>query len=107
MSLVAYDAASSSEEEGEGIGGGQAVDSASGQMMVVAAPNVDESSIIDFKLKNEFTAKIDPNQKELTYNIKYDDMFAPEVGPQNPFTANQMKNKNFLTGHVETAHVNE
>lgn len=104
MSLVAYEAGSSSEDEGETT---TVAADEPGKIKVVAAPHVDESCVIDYKLRNEFQPKIDPGQREITYNMKYDDMFAPELGPENPFKANQMKNKNFLTGHVEEAHVNE
>jgi pre-mRNA-processing factor 17 len=42
------------------------------------------------------------------YNPKYDELFAPEFGPSNPFkTQQQAAKKNHLAGYVEHAHVNE
>jgi len=49
---------------------------------------------------------VDPACKELKYNQKFDDMFAPEVGPMNPFKTNQqLAKKNTLAGYVEKATV--
>ncbi|KAL0275354.1 UNVERIFIED_CONTAM: hypothetical protein PYX00_003223 [Menopon gallinae] len=45
---------------------------------------------------------------EVTYNPKYEELFAPEVGPENPFKTQQQKaKKNMLSGYVEKAHLNE
>lgn len=42
------------------------------------------------------------------FNPKYEELFAPEVGPENPFKTQQQKaNKNMLSGYVEKAHLNE
>lgn len=47
---------------------------------------------------------VDPTTKELKYNVKYDDMFAPEIGPMNPYkTKQQLAKKNTLAGYVEEA----
>lgn len=44
----------------------------------------------------------------MTYNPKYEELFAPEVGPENPFKTQQQKaKKNMLSGYVEKAHLNE
>ncbi len=44
----------------------------------------------------------------MKYNPKYDELFAPVVGPSNPFkTQQQAAHKNHLAGFVEDAHVNE
>ncbi len=44
----------------------------------------------------------------MKYNPKYDELFAPVVGPSNPFkTQQQAAHKNHLGGFVEDAHVNE
>ncbi|XP_065211421.1 pre-mRNA-processing factor 17 [Planococcus citri] len=46
--------------------------------------------------------------KEIAYNLSCDELFAPEVGPENPFLSKQQKSKrNILSGFVEKAHVNE
>ena len=45
---------------------------------------------------------------ELTYNPTYEELFAPEQGPKNPFKTNQALAKaNTLTGYVEKAHIND
>ena len=50
----------------------------------------------------------DPKSKEIMYNPKFEELYAPEVGPENPFRTNQQKAvKNTLAGYVEKAHVNE
>ncbi|KXJ18778.1 Pre-mRNA-processing factor 17 [Exaiptasia diaphana] len=54
------------------------------------------------------TRKIDGTTKELTFNPKYEELFAPEVGPSNPNkTRQQLAAKNMLTGYVEHAHVSD
>ncbi|GAB6032820.1 pre-mRNA-processing factor 17 [Chamberlinius hualienensis] len=51
---------------------------------------------------------IDPTSKEVSYNPKYDDLFAPVIGPENPFKTNQERAyKNMLSGFVEPAFVND
>jgi len=40
--------------------------------------------------------------------MTYDELFAPEVGPVNPFLSNQQRaTRNILSGFVEQAHLNE
>ncbi|XP_066252924.1 pre-mRNA-processing factor 17 [Euwallacea similis] len=51
---------------------------------------------------------IHPNTKELLYNPKYDELYAPVVGPSNPFKTQQEGfERNMLSGHIEPAHVSE
>ncbi|KAH8020972.1 hypothetical protein HPB51_011028 [Rhipicephalus microplus] len=51
---------------------------------------------------------IDPTSKELLFNPKFENLFAPVVGPENPFKTQQQKAvKNTLAGYVEPAHVND
>lgn len=51
---------------------------------------------------------IDSTTKELTFNPKFEELYAPDVGPENPFKTNQQKApKNMLSGYVEKAHVSE
>lgn len=51
---------------------------------------------------------IDPLSKELCHNPKYEELFAPVVGPENPFRTAQMKaERNMLSGYVEPAHMSE
>ncbi|XP_066279369.1 pre-mRNA-processing factor 17-like isoform X2 [Branchiostoma lanceolatum] len=46
--------------------------------------------------------------KEVAYNPTYDQLFAPQIGPVNPFKTQQdQAHKNTLSGFVEEAHVND
>lgn len=70
-------------------------------------PIIDESLIVDYKRKNERQKEIDLRKdKMIYYNPKYDDLFAPTFGPI--FDDEEDKSfKNFLTGHIEDAHIND
>lgn len=49
---------------------------------------------------------IDPTSKELAYNPRYEELFAPVQGPENPFLTDQQKApRNTLSGYVEKAHI--
>ena len=51
---------------------------------------------------------LDPASKEVEYNPKYDDLFAPVVGPVDPNKdEDDYAPKNSLTGFIEKAHVND
>ena len=51
---------------------------------------------------------IDPLSKELMYNPKVDELFAPTLGPDCPFKSGQQKaHRNTLAGYVEPAHLSE
>lgn len=51
---------------------------------------------------------IDPTSKEIQVNLKYEELFAPQVGPENPFRTQQERaHKNMLSGYVEPAHFND
>jgi pre-mRNA-processing factor 17 len=51
---------------------------------------------------------VDPTSKELTFNPKVEDLYAPSVGPTNPFkTKQQLAHKNMLSGFAEPAHVDK
>lgn len=42
----------------------------------------------------------------MTYNPKYDELYAPVQGPENPYLTNQQKApRNTLSGYVEKAHI--
>lgn len=42
------------------------------------------------------------------HNPKFEELFAPDVGPENPFrTQQQRAAKNMLSGYVEKAHISE
>ncbi|XP_029665942.1 pre-mRNA-processing factor 17-like [Formica exsecta] len=43
---------------------------------------------------------------EITSNLKHEELFGPEVGPENPFKTQQQRAvKNMLSGYVEHAHI--
>lgn len=51
---------------------------------------------------------VKPGSTEITVNLKYEELFAPDLGPENPFlTAQQKAPKNILSGYVEEAHMSE
>lgn len=51
---------------------------------------------------------IDSTSKEVMHNPKFEELFAPDVGPDNPFkTQQQRAAKNMLSGYVERAHISE
>lgn len=56
--------------------------------------------------KEESVIHIDPNATELTFNPKYEVLFAPTLGPENPFkTQQQQAKRNMLSGYVEPAYI--
>ncbi|XP_018564939.1 pre-mRNA-processing factor 17 [Anoplophora glabripennis] len=72
------------------------------QLTICAAPTVLPTGLEEDKIH------IHPDTKELTYNPKFDELFAPVVGPENPFkTQQQQSDRNMLSGHIEPAHVSE
>ncbi|XP_066900833.1 pre-mRNA-processing factor 17 isoform X1 [Halyomorpha halys] len=51
---------------------------------------------------------IKPGCTEMTVNLKYEELFAADVGPENPYLTDQQKApKNILSGYVEEAHMSE
>lgn len=51
---------------------------------------------------------VDSTVKEIMHNPKYEELFAPDVGPENPFKTQQQRAvKNMLSGYVEKAHISE
>ncbi|KAJ6224705.1 hypothetical protein RDWZM_003250 [Blomia tropicalis] len=73
------------------------------------APAVDGTMV-----RSELASKLDGsgiidlyNTKELTYNPKYENLYAPTYGPNNPSKPNKMVKKNFLTGTIEPAFVSD
>jgi pre-mRNA-processing factor 17 len=51
---------------------------------------------------------IDPTSKVIEYNPKFDELFAPVIGPSDPNKSDQDNApKNTLTGFIEPAHVND
>lgn len=71
-------------------------------LQICATPTVLPPAIDEDKIH------IHPDTKELAYNPKYEELFAPVVGPVNPFkTQQQAVERNMLSGHIEPAHVSE
>ncbi|XP_050435610.1 pre-mRNA-processing factor 17 [Adelges cooleyi] len=51
---------------------------------------------------------LDVDTKEITRNMKYEELFTPIAGPENPFKTQQQKAaKNMMTGFVEKAHISD
>ncbi|XP_049869832.1 pre-mRNA-processing factor 17 [Pectinophora gossypiella] len=71
------------------------------KMEICAAPVV-------MPTNNDDTRVLIPNNQELTHNPKYEELFAPTYGPENPFQTQQMKaSRNMLSGYVEKAHISD
>jgi len=50
---------------------------------------------------------LDPTLKEVAYNPRYEEMYAPVKGPEHPdLTMQQRAPRNTLAGYVEKAHIN-
>ncbi|CAL1538932.1 unnamed protein product [Lymnaea stagnalis] len=76
--------------------------SVSSTIALVAAPEV-VSNEDNFGLRH-----IDPKTKELKYNPKHDELFAPHVGPVNPYRTQQASAmRNTLSGFAEPAHFSD
>ncbi|KAG6450146.1 hypothetical protein O3G_MSEX006422 [Manduca sexta] len=70
-------------------------------MQICAAPVV-------MPTNNDDTRVLIPANQELMHNPKYEELFAPTFGPENPFQTQQMKaNRNMLSGYVEKAHISD
>ncbi|XP_045765768.1 pre-mRNA-processing factor 17 [Maniola jurtina] len=71
------------------------------KMEICAAPLVTPTN-------NEDSRVLVSNTQELMHNPKYEELFAPTYGPENPFQTQQMKaSRNMLAGYVEKAHISE
>ncbi|CAI9735967.1 pre-mRNA-processing factor 17 [Octopus vulgaris] len=76
--------------------------SLSSKISIVAAPDVVSKHDVNS------LQPVDPTEKELKHNPKYDELFTPTVGPKNPFLTQQFSaDRNMLSGFVEAAHVND
>ena len=72
------------------------------QIAIQAAPSVAVNELMDLR------RHIDPSKKEVNYNPRYDELFAPAAGPAHPFkTQQEAAHKNMLSGHTEPSHLNE
>ena len=78
------------------------VASVASQIAIHAAPTVAINEKMDLR------RHIDPCSKEVKYNPKYEELFAPVAGPIHPFkTQQEAAVKNTLSGFVEPSHLNE
>ncbi|EDO38815.1 predicted protein [Nematostella vectensis] len=69
---------------------------------------INMAPVVTHKGDIEVSRKIDSNTKEVAFNPKYEELFAPQVGPDNPFkTKQQQAAKNALAGYVEKAHMSD
>ena len=50
---------------------------------------------------------IDPLEKEIKYNPKYEDLFAPVLGPHKQKSKYHEIKRNTLAGYVEPAHISD
>lgn len=103
-SLVSYDLESSDEdqkdeEESVAISSTQN----SSMALVNAAPFVD-ATMVPVRGKNLLDLD---NCKELSYNPRYNELYAPKVGPVNPKKPAEAFKKNFLTGLLEPTNMAE
>ncbi|OQV19359.1 Pre-mRNA-processing factor 17 [Hypsibius exemplaris] len=70
--------------------------------------SVQSAPVVQYKNEGRSGRTIASTSKELAYNAKFEDLYAPQVGPENPFlTAQQKAPRNTLTGFVEPAIVSE
>ncbi|ENN71276.1 pre-mRNA-processing factor 17 [Dendroctonus ponderosae] len=115
LSIQAYSGSSSSSDEDD--------PSKEGSEATLEPPRPISPESIKFSLKKDLqicaaptvlppavdtdTLHIHPDAKELMYNPKFEELFAPVVGPTNPFKTQKEVEKNILSGHVEPAHVSE
>ena len=76
--------------------------SVASQIAIRAAPSVAVNEKMDLR------RLIDPSKREISYNPRYDELFAPVAGPAHPFkTQQEAAIKNTLSGYVEPSHLNE
>ncbi|KAM3931939.1 pre-mRNA-processing factor 17 [Leptodactylus fuscus] len=104
-SLVSYSSGSESESEEEEQQSSHLspLPESSGTLRVVnSAPEVAVKENVDVGVH------LDPAVKEVQFNPTYDTLFAPELGPNNPFKTQQMAApRNMLSGYAEPAHIND
>ncbi|KAK1888755.1 Pre-mRNA-processing factor 17 [Dissostichus eleginoides] len=116
--LVSYDSGSDSENESESNSGVEKVDPADPDATAHLKPlnSAPTMSVALLDLAPEVAVKeavetgthLDPALKEVMFNPTYETLFAPELGPMNPFKSQQMSApRNMLSGYAEPAHLND
>ncbi|XP_075718388.1 pre-mRNA-processing factor 17 [Rhinoderma darwinii] len=69
---------------------------------------VDSAPEVAVKENVDIGVHLDPSVKEVQFNPTYETLFAPELGPNNPFKTQQMAApRNMLSGYAEPAHIND
>ncbi|MEE6476008.1 hypothetical protein FKM82_010940 [Ascaphus truei] len=69
---------------------------------------LDSAPEVAVKEEVETGIHLDPSLKEIQFNPTYETMFAPELGPNNPFKTQQMAApRNMLSGYAEPTHIND
>lgn len=72
------------------------------QLQICAAPIVVPTGI------DECVQHVDPSAVEVLHNPKFEELFSPVVGPENPFKSKQMQSeRNMLSGYIEPAYISE
>ncbi|MEW5301226.1 MAG: hypothetical protein WDW38_004777 [Sanguina aurantia] len=78
-----------------------------------AAPGVDTTGLMlyDNSARNTADVRIltDPSTRKVMYNLPYEDLHAPILGPAHPYQKDGLAAgmKNHRSGHVEDAHMNQ
>lgn len=103
-SLVDYEA--SSDSDGPSVSAVPAPMSIKDMMALTSRVNA--TPTVDSKAGVNQIVPVDVSSKQLAFNPRYEDLYAPQVGPDNPFkTLSQKIKKNTLAGFAEPAHVND
>lgn len=77
-------------------------------LSIVSKISVDAAPLVLYSNEHDEPRFIDENTKELTYNPRYEELWAPKYGPDNPKISDFHKaSKNTLAGYVEQASVSE
>lgn len=103
--LVSYDVSgSSSEDESE-------VTLETNKKLDFKALAIHSAPVVEhchLDIKRDTQNVVDPTQKEIVYNPKYEQLFAPLVGPMNPYRGKDaVVDKNVLTGRLEETHLSD
>lgn len=104
QSLVSYDITEESDSDGDT----NTANTDPNANEFRSVPQVNSApTVADIDLRvSERQSAIDPKCKHLSFNAKYEQLFAPQFGPENPFKSDD-ESRNFLTGNIEDAHVSD
>ncbi|ESO89247.1 hypothetical protein LOTGIDRAFT_205766 [Lottia gigantea] len=73
----------------------------------ITTMSLNSAPVVASKDDVHLSRTLDPTTKEIKFNPKYDELYAPQVGPVNPYKTQQANAvKNTLSGYVEPAHIN-